>query len=158
MTHRVIARVLSAGLIATIMASAALAGPMMPAGASPEAGLAGVWRIIEARPAPWAKPRRLSKRDAPLLAHAVEFAAGAVKGPAPLVCTDATYSSGVTYKDEVFGGRLGDDKNGALAKALDLNSSQFTTFRMICGGNARDFYVDDYANLTMLEGDVIYTL
>ncbi len=158
MTQGVIARVLAAGLIATTLASPALAGSMMPAGKSPEAGLAGIWRVIEAKPAPWAKPRRLSKRDAPLLAYAIEFAANEVKGPAPLACPGATYSSGVTYRSEAFGGKLAHDKDGALAKTLDLESSQFTTFRVTCGAVTRDFYVDDYANLVMLEGDVVYTL
>jgi uncharacterized protein YecT (DUF1311 family) len=158
LTERVIARLFAAAVVAITLASPALAGPMMPAGETPEAGLAGVWRVIDAKPAPWVSLRRLTKRDAPLLAYAIEFAANEVKGPAPLACSGATYSSGVTYRDEAFGGKLANDKDGALAKKLDLDDSQFTTFRVYCGARVRDFYVDDSYNLVMRAGDVIYTL
>ncbi len=145
---------LAAGLISFV--PPALAEPMMPAGASPEFGLAGIWRVIEARPAPWTRPRTLGNRDAPLLEYAVEFAEYEVKGPDPLRCNDAKYSSGVTYRSEAFNGRLG--QNAALAKKLDLDDSQYTTFRVYCGSTQRDFYVDDSANLVMAEGEVVYTL
>ncbi len=85
---------LATGLISFV--SPALAGAMMPAGASPESGLAGIWRVIEARAAPWTRPRTLGKRDAPLLEYAVEFAEHEVKGPDSLRCNGAKYSSGIT--------------------------------------------------------------
>jgi hypothetical protein len=74
-----------AGLIASLPLSVAQPGSMMPAGPSPEAGFAGVWRIVRAKSAPWTKPRQLTRKDAPLLEYAVEFAANEVKGPAPLI-------------------------------------------------------------------------
>ena len=146
-----------AGLIAALPPSTAQSGPMMPAGPSPEAGLAGVWRFIGATPAPWTKPRRLTRKDAPLLEHAVDFTANEVKGPTPLACRGAQYSSGVTYRDEAFGGALAGDKDGRLAKAVHL-SGQYTTFRVVCGTQVRDFYFDDNADLVTLQGGVVYTL
>ena len=113
-----------------------------------------MWRIIAARTAPWAKPRPLTKKDAPLLEYAVDFEAGVVKGPAPLACRSARFSSGVTYRDELFAGRLAG--NDSAAKALSL--SQPSTYRVFCGAAARDYYIDDQADMVMAEGDVIYTL
>ncbi len=146
-----------AGLIAALPLSAAQSGPMLPAGASPEAGFAGVWRIIGAKSAPWTKPRKLTRKDAPLLEYAVEFAANEVKGPAPLACQDAKYSSGVTYRDDAFGGALVGDRDGRLAKTVHL-SGQYLTFRVVCGTDVRDFYFDDNADLVTLQDGIVYTL
>ena len=137
-----------------LLAASAWAGPMMPPGPTPESGLAGVWRIIGAKPAPWAKPRTLTKIDAPLLENAVDFENNAVKGPAPLACQSAKFSSGVTYRDELFGGRLAGSDSGAKS----LNLTQPSTFRVFCGTAVRDYYIDDTADMVMAEGDVIYTL
>jgi uncharacterized protein YecT (DUF1311 family) len=126
----------------------------MPPGPSPDSGLAGVWRIVGVQTAPWAKPKTLTKRDAPLLEYAVEFADGAVKGPAPLACARAQY---VDDDGPYFGGKLAGDRSGAMAKALHLVNSDIA-YRVICGTNTRDYYVDDDANMVMAEGDVIYTL
>ncbi len=149
---------LFAGLVAFLLSSVTAAGQMMPAGPSPESGLAGVWRIIAVKPAPWAKPRALSKTDAPLLEYAVEFADNEVKGPNPLACKGARYSSGVTYRNELFGGKLAADKDGTLTKSIALSGSGDTTFRVFCGQTVRDFYVDDNYALVMAEGEVVYTL
>ncbi len=146
------------GSFAWLLCASAAAGPMMPPGPSPEAGLAGVWRFIAAKTAPWAKPRDLTKADAPLLEYAVEFADAVVKGPPPLACANARYSSGVTYLSEAFGGKLADDKDRALAKQARLGDAQLTTFRVYCGETFRDFYIDDQADLAMAEGDVLYRL
>ena len=143
-------------LAAILFAASAWAGPMMPPGPSPESGFAGVWRFIDARPAPWAKPRKLTKADAPLLEYAVDFEEREVKGPAALACKAAQYSSGVTYHDELFGGRFAIDKSGAMANALHL--SQPDTYRVICGKTLRDYYIDDNADMVLADGDVIYTL
>ena len=131
---------------------------MMPPGPSPESGLAGVWRVIGAQPAPWARPRRLTKADAPLLEFAVEFRDGEVKGPPPLACRNARYSSGVTYIDGLFGGKLAGDRDGKMTAAVHLSRGSPTTFRVICGNVSRDYYIDDNADMVMAEGDVIYTL
>ena len=146
------------GLTALLLCGPAMAGPMMPAGSSPEAGLAGLWRFNEARTVPWAKPRQLTRQTAPLLAYMVAFSDGEVKGPVPLACKGATYTSGVTYLGEAFNGKLANDSSGALRKAIHLTGGQFTTFRVICGKDARDFYVDDDAALVTSEGDVLYVL
>jgi uncharacterized protein len=131
---------------------------MMPDGPSPESGLAGVWRVIRAQPAPWVKPHKLNRAAAPLLEYAVEFRDREVKGPAPLGCATARYSSGVTYGDGLFGGRLANDKDGAMAAAVRLSRGSPTTFRVTCGTVTRDYYIDDNADMVMAEGDVIYTL
>jgi uncharacterized protein YecT (DUF1311 family) len=140
----------------TILAAAAVATAvqMMPPGPSPESGFKGLWRIVEARPAPWA--HGVSK--APLLEYAVAFADGKVSGPAPLACAKARYSSGVTYADGLFGGKLQGPDELAAAKRLNLSSGQPSTYRVLCGDAVRDYYFDDHADMTMAEGDVIYTL
>jgi uncharacterized protein YecT (DUF1311 family) len=143
---------------ALLFSSAATAGPMLPAGLEPEAGFAGVWRIIEAKVAPWTKPHRLMRKDAPLLEFAIDFARGEVKGPAPLACKDAKYSSGVTYQGEAFGEALANDKDRKLAKQLHLGEYQLSTYRVVCGNDVRDFYFDQHADLVTLQGDVVYTL
>ena len=150
----------ASAVVATFSAlcGAATAGPMTPLGPSPESGLAGVWRFIEARPAPWAKPHALSKTEAPLLEYGVDFVEGAVKGAPPLACASAQYSSGVTYLGEAFGGRLAGDKSAAMAKQARLDDGGLTTFRVVCGEAVRDFYLDDRADLVVAEGDVLYTL
>lgn len=131
---------------------------MMPAGTSPESGLKGVWRVIRAEPAPWAKPRKLTKAQTPLLEYAVEFKDGEVKGPAPLACTNAQYSSGVTYGDGLFGGRLKGPREDAMAATAHLSRGTPTTFRTICGNVQQDYYIDDDADLVAAIGDVLYTL
>ena len=137
-----------------LFASSVAAGPMMPKGDTPESGLAGVWRFVGAEAAPWTKPRKLTKKDAPFLEYAIDFETGGMKGPAPLACKAAQYQSGVTYQAEMFGGRLDD----ARAKALAFTNSGVTTFRVTCGATVRDFYVDDHADLKMADNDVVYTL
>ena len=131
---------------------------MMPPGPSPESGLAGVWRVIRAQPAPWARPRKLTRADAPLLEFAVEFRDSEVKGPPPLACRGARYSSGVTYVDGLFGGKLAGDRDGKKIAAVHLSRGSPTTFRVICRAISRDYYIDDDADMVMAEGDVIYTL
>ncbi|MGO9326571.1 MAG: lysozyme inhibitor LprI family protein [Steroidobacteraceae bacterium] len=148
----------TAGLITFLLSSAVAAGPMMLPGSEPDVGFAGVWRVIGARPAPWAKQRRLTGQAAPLLEFAVEFTSGEVNGPAPLTCKSAKYSSGVTYLHEAFGGALGGDKDQKLVNQLHLSGFQFSTHRVICGNDVRDFYTDDNADLVTVQGDIVYTL
>lgn len=117
-----------------------------------------VWRVIGAKAAPWRKPRKLSRKDAPLLEYAVEFAENEVKGPAPLACQGAKYASGVTYLGEAFGGALAGDKDGRLAQTVHLTGFQFSTYRVVCGNDVRDFYSDDNADLVTMQDGVVYTL
>ena len=140
-------------LAVVLFASSAWAGPMMPAGPSPESGLKGVWRFIGAETAPWAKPRKLTRKGAPFLEFAVDFEDGEVKGPAALACKGAKYQSGVTYQSEAFGGGHASD-----AKKLALSNGEITTYRVSCGAKVRDLYFDDHADLKLADGDVIYTL
>src|SRR5689334_13143918 len=95
------------------LASPATAQFMKP-GPSPESGFAGTWRVIAATPAPWesASP----KRDKPLLEYAVRFSDGETKGPPPLACAAAKYSSGVTAPDDLFDGKLKAAGSGAMAR------------------------------------------
>jgi uncharacterized protein len=145
-------------IAAALFATSTLAGPMMPPGPSPEAGLKGVWRFIAAEIGPWAKPRKLAKADAPLLEFAVDFEEGEVKGPPPLSCRSAKYQSGIAYHDEAFGGRLAADKDGLFAKKLAVTNPELSTFRVTCGATVRDYYLDDHADMKMADGDVVYTL
>jgi uncharacterized protein YecT (DUF1311 family) len=141
-----------------LFATTVWAGPMMLPGPSPESGLKGVWRFIGAEIGPWAKPRKLAKADAPFLEYAVDFEDGEVKGPAPLACKGAKYQSGVSYHGEAFGGRLAADKDGALAKKIALSDPEISTYRVTCGSTARDYYMDDHADMKFADGDVVYTL
>jgi uncharacterized protein len=142
-----------AGFTMTLLAvTPAAAG--MPPGPSPDSGLAGVWRVVGAQEAPWAKPKKLTKADAPLLEYAVEFDDGAVKGPAPLGCARAQYTDD---DGPFFGGKLANDKNGAMTKALHLVNSDIA-YRVLCGNASYYYYVDDDADMVTADGDVIYTL
>jgi uncharacterized protein YecT (DUF1311 family) len=137
------------------LSSPAMAQFMKP-GPSPEAGVAGLWRVIGAQSAPWANKRKASNTGFPFLEQAVEFSDKTVKGAGSLACKDARFSSGVTANGDLFGGRLGDAENAA--KDVNLTGSSITTYRVVCNDVPRDYYVDDNANLIMSEGDVIYTL
>jgi uncharacterized protein YecT (DUF1311 family) len=128
----------------------------MKPGTSPEAGLAGVWRVIGAKPAPWANQRIAAKAGFPLLEQAVEFKDNEVKAAGSLACKDARFSSGVTSEGELFAGKLANAKDGA--KSIHLSNSSITTYRVFCNDKPRDYYIDENAALRMSEGDVIYTL
>jgi uncharacterized protein YecT (DUF1311 family) len=144
--------------LAMLLFAAGAQAQMMPPGLSPEAGFAGVWRVIGAKSAPWATPRKLTKVGAPLLEYAVDFEDNVVKGPAPLACPHARYASGDTYPVHLFGGRLALDKDGAVLKAVDLAWGGTSTYRVLCGGAVRDYYMGADADLVLANGDVIYTL
>jgi len=147
-----------AALAAVLLAGNANASSMMPAGNVPEAGLKGIWRVVRARPAPWSQLQLHSARDAPLLEYAVEFADGTVKGPPPLACKTAVYSSGVSEFPEAFSGHLAKDTSHAAAAKLELSEPNLSTFRVICGKTVRDFYVDDESRLLWAEGQILYVL
>jgi uncharacterized protein YecT (DUF1311 family) len=145
-----------AALMAACFASNVASAQFMKPGTSPESGFAGVWRIVGAKPAPWASTKPKAANAAPLLEYAIEIAEGSVKGPDAIACADARFSSGASALDELFDGRLRDHPDAA--RALALTSGSVTTYRVICAGKPRDGYVDDNAALRMSEGDVIYTL
>jgi len=138
--------------------AASTVAQMMPAGPSPDSGMKGVWRVVRAEPAPWTRPHTLSKAETPLLEYAVEFNDGQVKGPAPLACKSAQYSSGVTYGDGLFDGKLKGANEDKMAAAAHLARGTPSTFRTICAGVQRDYYIDDDADMVMAVGDVLYTL
>lgn len=142
--------------LALLLFAAGAQAQMMPLGPSPESGFAGVWRFIGAEPAPWAKPRELTKADAPLLEYAVDFEDNTVNGPAPLACKGAKYASG--DPDYLLGGKLTNDKDGAILKTIDLSQDGTSTYRVQCGTTARDYYMGDDGDLVLAEGDVIYRL
>lgn len=142
-----------AAFAAAALASTAALAQFMKPGPSPESGFAGIWRVVEAKPAPWAVSQPRVGKAAPLLEYAIEIGDGSVKGAAALACANASFSSGVSAPDELFDGRL-----GASAQTFALSSPSVTTFRVICDGQPRDYYIDDNAALRVSEGDVIYTL
>ncbi len=146
-----------AALVAASLVSSVASAQFMKPGKSPESGFAGIWRIVGATPAPWATTAKAkAEKPTPLLEYAIEVAEGSVKGPQAIACNDASFSSGVTAADELFDGRLRDHPKAAAT--LALTSTSVTTYRAICDGKARDWYVDDNAALRMSEGDVIYAL
>ena len=147
-----------AALIAAVFAGSAHAGPMMKPGPAPESSLSGTWRVIGAQAAPWARQRKLTKADAPLLEYAIKLKDGTVEGPPPFSCKDARYTEGVSTHDELFGGKLKSDKDFTLAKRIGLSQGQIDTERVICNGRIFDFYFTDNAQFVLGMGDVIYTL
>lgn len=148
----------AATIAAALFAGHAGASSMMPAGDAPEAGLKGLWRVVQAQPAPWSQIRLHTAHDAPVLEYAVEFTDGEVKGPSPLACKTAHYSSGVSEFAEAFSGHLAKDASGAIAAKLELSDPRLSTFRVICGKTVRDFYVDDESRLLWAEGQILYAL
>jgi uncharacterized protein YecT (DUF1311 family) len=134
----------------------AAAAQFMKPGVLPEAGFAGVWRVIDAKPAPWADRANEAKGSPALLAFAVKFASGEVTGPDPLACKSAQFTSGVTSQDELFDGRSRALEDGA--KRFHIGDSSVTTYRVICDGKTRDYYVSDNADLVTIAGAMIYTL
>lgn len=147
-----------ASLVALLCAGSAFAGPMLKVGPAPESSFTGTWRFIGARSAPWAPPRKLTKADAPLLEYAIKLTNGAVEGPPPFSCKNAGYTEGVSYHDELFGGKLKTDKDFALARKIGLSQGEIDTERVVCNGKVFDFYFTDAAQYVLGIGDVIYTL
>ena len=72
---------MKAVLLACIILLAASSAQAQPMGPSPEAGFAGTWRIIDARPAPWISCTRLSREEVPLLEFALTFRMAKWWGP-----------------------------------------------------------------------------
>jgi uncharacterized protein len=138
----------------TLLAAPASAQFMKP-GASPESGLAGIWRVVAATPAPWARVAA-AKSGGSLLEYAVEFSDGEVKGPPVLACEHANFASGVTAPDDLFGGRL--KSAGANSARLGLAGASVTTYRVFCRNVTRDYYVDANANMVTYDGGIVYTL
>jgi uncharacterized protein YecT (DUF1311 family) len=141
--------------VAGVIALAALpaSAQFMKPGASPEAGFAGTWRVVTAAPVPWEH----AKSEKSLLEYAVKFSEGDAKGPPALACEHAKFTSGVTAPEDLFDGKLKSVGVDAAAK-LDLTDASITTYRVICDGKTRDYYIDAKANLKTYEAGVVYTL
>ena len=122
---------------------------------TPEANFAGVWRIIDAKPAPWIKPFALTKDKAPLLEYAVLFGDGEVIGPAPLGCKPAKFSTVIAGPEGLFQGRLPKSDAPTIANAMGI---QTTTFRVACPGGSFDYHLDSNGGLLIALNDVVYTL
>jgi uncharacterized protein len=129
-----------------------------PSDPVPSSDFAGVWRIVGATSAPWVKPRKLTKADAPLLEFAIEFAKGEVKGPAALSCKDAQYHDTISYADALFGGRLAKGKAFDIATAMQLEMPEIGTVRATCSNGQFEYYSTRDGDLDVAMGDVIYTL
>lgn len=144
-----------ASLFAVTAAQPSSAQFMKP-GPSPESGFAGTWRVVAAMPAPW-EHGAPSKGQKSLLEYAVSFTDGEAKGPPALACGHTKYASGVTAPDELFEGKLkGADADAAAT--LALAGPSITTYRVVCDGKVRDYYVDANASLKVYEAGVVYTL
>ncbi len=143
-------------VLATLLSIApAVAEPSDPV---PSADFAGVWRIVGAAPAPWVKPHKLTKAEAPLLEYAIEFANGEIKGPPALTCKGAAYHDTISYAGQIFGGRLAKGKEGDIADAMHLEMPEIGTVRAICANGQFEYYSTRDGDLDLAVGDVIYTL
>jgi uncharacterized protein YecT (DUF1311 family) len=148
-------QLLTALALVLAVVAPSLAEPSDPV---PSADFAGVWRIVDARAAPWATQRRLTKADAPLLEYAIEFANGAVKGPAALACKNAQYHDTISYAGEVFGGRLAKGSEASLAEKMGLEMPEIGTVRTSCSNGRFEYYLARSGDLMIALGDIIYTL
>jgi len=149
-----LARCALAGVLAAIALPAA--AQFMKPGATPESGFAGTWRVIAATPAPWQHPAP-SKGEKSLLEYAVKFSEGEAKGPPALACENAKFASGATAPDDLFDGKL-KSAGGSAATKLGLTDASITTYRVVCDGKTRDYYIDAQANLRTYDAGVVYTL
>ncbi len=121
----------------------------------PESYLAGVWRIIEAQPDPWANPHVLTKDESPLLEYAVSFGNGEVIGPSHLGCTKAKFSTALVEPESLFRGKLPKAKASNVAKVMQI---QNTSLHVDCEGRQFDYHMDYYGNLWIVLDDVMYAL
>ena len=144
---------LAGAIAATALPAAA---QFMKPGDTPESGFAGTWRVIAATPAPWEKPASVQGGKS-LLEYAVKFSEGEAKGPPALACEHAKFASGVTAPDDLFDGKLKTAGANAATK-LELTDASITTYRVVCDGKTRDYYIDANASLKTYEGGVVYTL
>lgn len=151
------AAALSAAVALALFLSAGRAASQ-PTDPTPEASFAGVWRIVGARAAPWAKPHKLEKREAPLLEYAVIFAKGEVRGPSPLGCAHAKFATTAVEPEGLFQGNLPKAKARNLAKALNLQTYEVTTARVNCDTGSFDYHFDNDGNLQTALDNVIYLL
>ena len=154
--HRAATAAIAVVVVASLAASSPASAQFMKPGAAPEAGFAGMWRVVAAQSAPWERAAH-GKAATPLLEYAVRFSEGEAKGPPPLACAHALFASGVTSPDDLFDGKL---KGAAASSAgkLELTDSTITTYRVVCDGKTRDYYIDAKANLKTYDGNVVYTL
>src|SRR5262245_32759224 len=133
-------------------------GYSQPTDAHPAASVAGTWRVIEARAAPWVKPHRLEKHEAPLLEYALIFANDEVEGPAPLGCQHAKFATTVVEPKGLFQGSLPAGREEQIAKAMNLRPPSIATVRVDCDTGTFDYHFDDDGNLQTALNDVVYTL
>lgn len=154
--HRAATAAIAVVVVASLAASSPASAQFMKPGAAPEAGFAGTWRVVAAQSAPWERAAH-GKAATPLLEYAVRFSEGEAKGPPPLACAHALFASGVTSPDDLFDGKL---KGAAASSAgkLELTDFSITTYRVVCDGKTRDYYIDAKANLKTYDGGVVYTL
>jgi len=145
----------SGGAIGLLLASLAGAQSM---DASPEASFAGAWRVIGAKAAPWVKPHKLDKREAPLLEYAFIFTKGEVKGPLPLGCSHAKFATAVVEPAGLFQGNLPKGKQADIAEAMNLRPPEITTVRVDCDTGTFDYHFDSGGNLVTALNGVVYTL
>jgi uncharacterized protein YecT (DUF1311 family) len=125
---------------------------------TPDSGLAGVWRVVAASPAPWVTPRLLTKAEAPMMEQAIMFGDGEVKGSAPLACKHVKYHSLVVEPKGLFQGNLPPGRAVDLAKAMKLDPPEITTYRVDCDSGSFDYHVDHEGRLQTALSNVIYTL
>jgi len=148
---------MKAVLLACVILFSASSAQAQPMGPSPEAGFAGTWRIIDARPAPWIKPHALSREEVPLLEFALAFRDGEVMGPSPIACGHAGYKSMPVTVQELFSGGVPEGKEDETAHALGLSASGTTVLRVDCETGTFHFALKDGSLLFVLD-NIVYTM
>lgn len=124
-----------------------------------EATFGGVWRIVDAKPAPWVKPHALTSKEAPLLGYQLKFDAGEVKGPPqPLACRHARYHTVVVPPQGLFQGGLPKNKEAKLAQSLGFETPEISTLRVDCDMGTFDYHLDGGGRLLFALNDVVFTM
>jgi uncharacterized protein YecT (DUF1311 family) len=133
--------------------------PAAPAGANAlPGGYYKLWRVVRVIAAPWASAATLPAATQALSRAGVAFLDDAVKGPGPLACAHATYSDRDTSFDDLFAGRIAEDKIQEVFKTLGLEDVSPYGLRVICGGEVTTYLRIHSADLLVRAGDVILRL
>lgn len=110
-----------------------------------------LWRIVIARPAPWAPTASVP----PFVGEAVRIGPDALEGPAPLACAPATLTALKSPPEGLFEGALTAPAQDA-AQALGFTPGLVAGLRVTCPNAGFDFHEADAQTLLVgLDGAVL---
>lgn len=115
---------------------------------------AGPWRIEVAQAAPWATDGLVHTQ---LEGAVLSFDDGAVSGPAPLGCANASYEFVVSPAEGMFQGGLPEPATAA-AEALGVVHLPVATLRVNCDSGSFDYHMIAPDTLLTALDNVIWTL